>query len=134
MWICPKCNRTFAGKNQSHYCSDKDPGELFLGKPDELVRCFDALCQQTLHWEPNSFGVAVKAIVFSNPSAWLIVTPMTKWMDLKIYADQAIDSPRVHKQKQYGDKFAIIFRVQQEHQVNEELIELLRIGYDYARN
>jgi hypothetical protein len=131
-WVCPKCKRRFKSANQSHSCTNKDIGELFLGKPDELVLAFDVLLQTTASWAPNSFGAATHSIVFTNSKAWLIIKPMKTVLDIKFYYDEEIPSDRFHKIGNYFGKFAHHIRVSDAEQLDKEFFELIRIGYDYA--
>ncbi len=66
-------------------------GELFLGKPDELVLALDKLLVLTADWQPNEVGVAKNAIVSTSKKAWLIVKPMSKKLDIKFYHTYEIE-------------------------------------------
>ena len=43
MWKCPRCERMFKTKNQSHSCVKQDIGIFFENRPDNLVIAFDSL-------------------------------------------------------------------------------------------
>lgn len=131
-WICPRCKRRFKTANQSHSCSQKDIGELFIGRSDELVLLFDKIYQHTVRWEPNSVGAATNSIVFSNRKAWLIVKPMKHCLDVKFYFHEVIESDRIHKTTSYFGKFAHHIRVYDEGQVDTHFFDLIRQGYEYA--
>tara|TARA_R110002049_G_scaffold20846_4_gene76605 strand:- start:668 stop:1000 length:333 start_codon:yes stop_codon:yes gene_type:complete len=107
-------------------------GELFLGKPDEMVLAFDALLQTTSSWSPNSVGTATHSIVFTNSKAWLIVKPMKTVLDIKFYYHEEIPSDRFHKISNYFGKYAHHIRVSDAEQLDNEFFELIKKGYDYA--
>ncbi|MEL7122789.1 MAG: DUF5655 domain-containing protein [Bacteroidota bacterium] len=132
MWICPKCERHFKTKNQSHACETKDIGEFFEGKPDGLVLAFDKILTAVIDWDPNSVGPAKNAIVFANKKAWLIIKPMSKELDIKFYSDQPLESEIFKKVGEYRNVFVYHIRVKHELEVTEEVIDLLREGYNYA--
>lgn len=132
MWTCPKCNRQFKIRNQSHTCVKKDIGELFLDKPDELVLAYDTLYQMVIPWLPNSVGATTKAIVFTSKKAWLIVKPMKQELDLKFYYHEPIQSDLIKRRGMMGRKHAHHIRVNHEDQVNGELLQLLKIGHDFS--
>ena len=132
MWTCPKCERRFKTTNQSHSCVPQDLGRLFLDRPDELVLAFDTLMREVLVWEPNSLGATQNAIVFTNRKAWLIVRPMRKELDVKIYQDEELDHGRIKKIHEYRGVYGHHFRIREEEEVDRELLELLRLGFDYA--
>lgn len=132
MWTCPTCNRKFRINNQSHMCVVKDIGELFLDKPDNLVLTFDTLLTAIGNWKPLSYGASVNTIVFTNKKAWLIVRPMSKELDLKIYSNEILESGLIKKTQAFGEIFAYHLRIKEEYEVTSELVALLRKGYDYA--
>lgn len=132
MWKCPSCKRNFKSANQSHTCTTFDMGELFLGKPDALVASFDLLLQEVQDWEPMSMGAAKHSIVLTSIKAWLIVKPMKSELDLKFYNSKVLDSGRFKKVTQYNAKYAHHIRISDPMEVDRQLIDLLRIGFDYS--
>ena len=88
MWNCPKCERNFKTRNQSHMCAIVSIDDLFAGKPDDLLMAFDALLVGVIDWNPCSVGATRKAIFFAKEKAWLIVKPMSKQLDIKFYSKE----------------------------------------------
>ncbi len=41
MWRCPRCERQFANRNQSHSCGKYDLESHFQGKPAEMRQLYD---------------------------------------------------------------------------------------------
>jgi hypothetical protein len=107
-------------------------GELFLGKPDDLVLAFDVILQETGGWGEMTVGTAKNCIVFTSCKAWLILRPMTKELDVKFYYSEIIPSERVRKTTAYGKKYAHHIRVRSEREVDEELFDLLRKGHEFS--
>lgn len=132
MWTCPKCQRVFRGTNQSHMCVNTTIDDLFAGRPEELILAFDKLLIAVLEWEPNNVGAAKHSLVFTNERAWLILKPMAKQLDLKIYLDRPLPHDRVFRSTLYGKKYAHHFRVKSEEEIDEELLSLLRIGFNFG--
>ena len=132
MWQCPRCERMFKTKNQSHSCVQQDMGVLFENRPDNLVIAFDTLMTAVLNWEPNSVGTSKNAIVFTNKKAWLIIKPMTKELDIKFYSDESLDGDLFKKITFYGGKYAHHIRIRDEVEVTEGLLHYLKIGFDFA--
>lgn len=132
-WTCPKCERSFANKNQYHICSTGDVWELFEGRPDEVLLAFDTLMSTVLEWEPCEVSKAKTTAVFSNGrKAWLIVRPMKSQLDIWFYHSEELDHPSLHRIKPFGKRFAHHVRVSDEVQLTREVLDLLRIGYDFA--
>ena len=135
MWICPNCQRPFKTTNQSHFCGEKTIDEIFAGKPDNVLLAFDDVLLATESWEPNVITPARKALVFSNRRAWLIVRPMSKLLDVSFYTAGPLTAPAIHKsiaQNEAGTKFRHTVRLHGPGEVTQEVLDLFRLGYDYA--
>ncbi|MEM6261040.1 MAG: DUF5655 domain-containing protein [Bacteroidota bacterium] len=132
MWQCPVCKRNFKQTNQFHMCTTKDIGELFLGKPDELVLAYDDLVQGMAGWEPNSIGASIHSIVMTSKKAWLIIKPMKSQLDVKFYTDDPPISKRIKKTTSYRNKFACHIRIAHPDEIDEEVFFLLRKGFEHS--
>ncbi len=132
MWTCPSCERLFKTQNQSHSCVEQDLGILFENRSDNLVIAFDSLMTSVLNWEPNSIGASKNTIVFTNKKAWLIVRPMTKELDVKFYYDESLDGDVFKKITFYGGKYAHHIRIKDELEITSEVLDFLKIGFDFA--
>lgn len=68
MWTCPKCGRSFAKQNQSHYCGKKPETieEYIAAQPEEVQRY---LCQvqNAIH---TAIPEAQEKISWSMPTYW----------------------------------------------------------------
>jgi len=113
-------------------CTTKDIGELFIGKPDELVLAFDSIMTAVMQWQPNHVGASVHTIIFTNKKAWLIIRPMKKELDVKFYCDDRLESELIKKIVPYPNKSAHHLRVSHENEVTSEFLKLLREGFNYA--
>ena len=54
-WTCPRCNRTFARRNQRHVCGTGERSEVLRGRPPELVDLYAALEQFARSLGPVEF-------------------------------------------------------------------------------
>lgn len=132
MWTCPNCNRNFATTNQSHTCSSRTVGEIFMDKPDQLVLIYAAILEGTETWKPNSIGAAKHAVVFTNKKAWLIIKPMSKVLDIKFYTGHEVVDKLIHKSTLYYGKYAHHIRFDEPEQLTADFFKLIRQGFDYA--
>ncbi len=130
MWQCPKCDRVFQTTNQQHICVKKDVGELFIDKPDDMVLAWDTLTQIVMSWQPNTYSATTKSIVYTSKKAWLIIKPMKSELDVKFYHQDKLTSDRFKKQVSYPNKVAHHIRISHEDQVDQEVIELLKQGFE----
>lgn len=111
-------------------CVEQDMDRLFENRPDNLILAFDALLTKVIDWEPNSVGASKNAIVFTNQKAWLIVRPMTKELDVKFYHEEPLQNERFKKVKKWASRYAHHIRIQSEEEIDEEMLRLLRIGFE----
>ncbi|MEN0004884.1 MAG: DUF5655 domain-containing protein [Bacteroidota bacterium] len=132
MWECPICKRKFKVTNQSHICTTKTVGELFVDAPDAFVLAYDDIIQEVQQWEPCYVGASTKAVVVTSTIAWLIIRPMKTRLDVKFYTAQPVESERVRQVRPFNNKFGNHIHIRYPEQVDEELFELLRIGFDYS--
>ena len=110
----------------------KDVGELFIGRPDELVLAWDTLTQTVMKWQPNVYSASTKSIVYTSKKAWLIVKPMKEILDLKFYHKDRIESDLISKHTSYPNKFAHHIRISNESHIDNLLMSLLKRGYEYS--
>jgi len=132
MWECPTCHRLFKNTNQSHMCSTKDIGELFVGKPDALVLAYDDIYQVISGWKPFSCGASVHSIIVTSKTAWLIIKPMKKELDVKFYSAHPVDSERIHRTTTYSNKIAHHLRIRDPIQVDQGFFDIIRHGFEFS--
>ncbi len=130
MWICPKCERSFKSDNQSHICNTNTIDDIFEGKSDNMIMAFDKVLIGVIDWDPCTVGTSSKSIVFTKSTAWLIVRPMAKVLDIKFYFPTLIQHRLIKKTNKYPKKVAHHIRISDESEVTTELLNLLRRGYD----
>jgi hypothetical protein len=115
-------------------CNDITVDDIFAGKPDDLLLAFDEVLLAVMDWEPNLIGAATKAVVFTNKRAWLIVRPMSKLLELSFYSAEELTSPAFHKTGLAikKDKFRHSIRLSGPGEITPEIVDLLKIGFDYG--
>ena len=130
MWRCPDCERLFEKGGQSHTCTRIELGELFERKPDNMVLAFDAILQAIVPWEPNEVSVARHSIVCTSRRAWCIIKPMARQLDVKVYLSTELPSPLIRRITPYGKRYGHHIRISEPEEVTEEVIKLLRRGWE----
>ena len=132
MWTCPKCERRFNRDNQSHYCTSKSIDDLFDKKPESLLLAFDKVLLAVYEMGEISIGASVNTVIFTNKRAFLIVRPMSKLLDLKFYHNEHLKSGKFHKSGEWGNKFYFHIRAKDEDDIDDEVINLLKKGFEYG--
>lgn len=68
MWTCPKCGRTFARTNQSHWCGEKPPSvDEYLARQPEDIRPELEQMRDILR---RALPDAEERIAWSMPTLW----------------------------------------------------------------
>ena len=53
MWTCPECGRSFANRNQSHFCSHVRLEDHFKGREPDVVATFERLLEAAAKSGPS---------------------------------------------------------------------------------
>jgi hypothetical protein len=95
--ICPKCNRSLRNINAFHYCKEVDIDELFVNKSDDILMAFDKLLEHTQFGEDVDMSATKNCVVFVRNKTFLVVKPMTKWLEVKFYSTEMIEDEDLYK-------------------------------------
>lgn len=98
-WTCPKCDRRFGRRNQSHECAPAMTLDDYFaadGPPFERP-VFEAVYAHLaslgpLHLEPVSVG-----LFFKRSRTFVELRPMTRWMKLSFILSHRVDDPRISR-------------------------------------
>ena len=136
MWTCPECSRSFRRNKQQHICVQKDPYDLVEGKPDNVLLAFDTLLTRLLEGEGCGVDASKNTVLFNvNLRVWLVVRPMKDKLDLGFYYDEELQSPLLHRIDSLGkQRFMHHVRIEDEVELTAELMDFLKIGFDFAAN
>lgn len=88
-WTCPKCERELPWKDYRHYCARVSVDSLFEGRSAELVLAFDKLLAEVADWDKVLVSTTPNCIVFYRRTAFLVIRPLKKWLEVKYYAKGA---------------------------------------------
>ncbi|HWM02150.1 MAG TPA: DUF5655 domain-containing protein [Actinophytocola sp.] len=95
-WTCPKCDRRFGRRNQSHECSPAMSLEDYFATGPPFERpIFDAVHGHLttvgpVHLEPVSVG-----LFFKRSRTFVELRPMTRWVVLSFILSRSVDDPRI---------------------------------------
>jgi hypothetical protein len=134
IWTCPNCHREFFRKNQQHYCSEHTIEDLLAERPPEVTLAFDALLLAVADWQPQTIGAGKAAIIFNNGKAWMVVRPMKAELDVAFFYGELLKSPAIKTARLDNmgkNKYIHHIRLHDENDVTDEVIGLLRKGFDY---
>jgi hypothetical protein len=127
-WTCPRCDRSFGRRNQSHVCLPTvDVDHYFAGRPEYEREIYDAVVghlltvDDTIDVEAATVGILVK-----KRRTFVELRPKKKWYELSIMLTRPIDDPRVSKTIVVSRaRYAYCFRLRDVSDVDDDLRELL---------
>ena len=130
MWTCPICERDLKRENQWHMCIKADLDSLFAGKPKELEFIFDKILAEVIDWDNVIVSNTKKAIMFVHNQTFLVIRPMSKFLDLQFYSKEVQSCPPFFKSRQVSKKFENHLRISTLEELSPKLISWIRDSYE----
>ena len=131
MWTCPTCERDLLRENQWHICVKADLDSLFAGKPKELEYIFDKILAEVVEWDGVIVSNTQKCVLFVHRQTFLVIRPMSKFLDLQFYSKEELPGPPFLKSKKVSKRFQNHFRISRLEELSPVLIKYLRDSYDF---
>lgn len=128
-WKCPKCERTLKNANQWHCCINQDIDNLFLNKPEELLLVFDKILSYAAAFSLVEISATKNCIVFFSTQTFLVIKPMKKELNIKIYLEEASEDEIFFKVALYGKQHEHNLRIATVEQVNNEVLGFIKKSY-----
>ena len=94
MWTCPKCDRRFANRNQTHACGRFDLDRVLGNHAPEVVGVFERFRDEVLRCGPAAVVPERTRIAFQARMSFAAVTPRARWLDGHlVLAKRVLDRP-----------------------------------------
>lgn len=97
LWICPRCRRRFANRNQSHACGRHDLAHHFQGKDRSIRALYDAVRRAVARCGPVTVIPEKTRIAFQARMSFAQVTPRTRWLDGHVVLARRLPHPRFRR-------------------------------------
>jgi hypothetical protein len=94
LWICPKCSRGFANRNQSHFCSNVRLDEHFAGRAPQVVATFNKLVAAAEKAGPVTVVPEKTRIAFQVRMSYAAFTLRRRWIDGHVVLARRLESSR----------------------------------------
>ena len=130
--ICPKCNRKLRNINAWHYCAKVSIDDLFADKSDEILLVFDEILQRVSTWDNVDVSATKNCVVFVKNKPFLVIKPMTKFIEIKFHALEPIEDEDLHKCIIWNGKYEGIFRLQNTQQLNNKIFNFIKESYQIS--
>lgn len=128
-WKCPQCERTLKNANQWHCCTNQDIDNLFVNKPEELLLVFDKILSFVADLGAIEISATKNCVVFFSSQTFLVIRPMQKQLNIKIYLEELSDDELFFKVALYGKQHEHNLRIATLEQVNGEVLGYIKKSY-----
>jgi Domain of unknown function (DUF5655) len=130
MWACPACGRTFANRNQSHFCSRVSLGAHFVGREPQVVATFERLIEAARRNGPVTVVPEKTRIAFQVRMSFAAFTLRRRWIDGHVVLARRLESPRFRRVDYISPGNQVhVFRLTEPSQVDEEVSGWLSEAY-----
>ncbi|WP_086541186.1 DUF5655 domain-containing protein [Algoriphagus antarcticus] len=111
-------------------CSKAELSTLFERNPKELEFAFDKILAEIYEWYKVIVSNTQNAVMFVHRQTFLIIRPMSKFLDLKFYSKDQQPCPPFFKSTQVSKKFENHYRISSLDELSPTLIRLIRQSYE----
>jgi hypothetical protein len=135
LWVCPRCARTFAARNQTHTCRPlADLDRHFLGKDPEVRRAFDAVLAEVRRLGPVTVLPQSTRIALHVRMSFAAFVPRRHWLDGHVVLARRVASPRFRRVEEYSPRNVLhAFRLHGPGDVDSEVRSWLAEAYQVGR-
>ena len=131
LWLCPKCDRPFANRNQSHSCGRYSVEDFLRGKSKHSIALFNRFRQMIESCGPVILAPAKTRVGFQ---VRMIFASVNKLNDDGLFAHlvfaRRFEHPRFTKVESFSPRnHANNFRIQTLEELDDEVLEWMRESY-----
>jgi uncharacterized protein DUF5655 len=130
LWRCPKCDREFANRNQSHACARHELEAHFRDKPPTIRGLFDAVVAAVAVCGPVKVLPEKTRIALQVRMSFAQLTPRARWIDGHVVLARRLEHPRFRRIETISPRNHVHhFRLTSLADVDAELAAWLREAY-----
>ena len=135
LWVCPRCARAFANRNQTHTCAPLgDVDSHFAGSQPRVRETFDAVLEAVAALGPVTVLPERTRIALQVRMSFAAFVARRRWLDGHVVLDRRIDSPRFRRIEEYSPRNVLhAFRLTGPADVDSEVRDWLAAAYAVGR-
>lgn len=123
MWKCPKCDRVFKTKNQSHSCVKIELDDLFLDKPLNIRQMYEKLHSECSKFSKLTTDTTRGCVYFVDVERFLVIKPQKNGLILEFVLNGKYDVFPVIKIYDLGKgRYAHRLKLDAPDDINEQVI------------
>src|SRR5882724_5055740 len=131
LWHCPKCDRPFANRNQSHSCGQYSVKDFLVGKNENSIGLFNRFREMIESCGPVILAPAKTRVGFQ---VRMIFASVNRLNDDGLFAHvvfaRRFEHPRFTKVESFSPRnHANNFRIQALEELDDEVLEWMRESY-----
>jgi hypothetical protein len=126
LWRCPRCDRAFANRNQSHACGRHDPASHFAGKSETVRAIYDAFLAMLEGFGPVTVLPEKTRIAFQVRMSFAQLTIRRRWVLGHLVLARRVEDPLFTRVETFSPRNHL------HHFRLNDPAEVRRLG-DYAR-
>ncbi len=131
LWRCPRCERTFAARRQTHTCAAlRTLDDLFAGCHVQVRATFDRVLGVVQALGPVEVLPQRTRIALHLRMSFAALMPRQKWLDGHVVLDHRLESQRFRRIEVYSRRNVLhAFRLQSPQEVDAEVAAWLEAAY-----
>ena len=130
LWTCAKCGRSFANRNQSHFCSDVRLEAHFSGRDPDVVATFHALVEAARTSGPLKVLPEKTRIALQVRMSFAAFSLRRHWVDGHVVLARRLESPRFRRIDVISPRNQVhVFRLCEPAEVDAEVGRWLAEAY-----
>lgn len=131
LWVCPRCGRQFANRNQSHSCGGFTVEDNLKGKSPQVIELYRRFEAVVVSLGEVSITPAMTRIGFQARMIFAAVTPKSSRLDGHVVLRRKLENPRFTKVESPAPNcFVHHFSLSSAEEIDEELKSWLKEAYE----
>jgi Domain of unknown function (DUF5655) len=131
LWTCPECRRTFANRNQTHFCGSTTSLDAHFERRDPRVRAlFDRFVAHVRALGPVEILPEKTRIAFHVRMSFAVLSPRKDGLVGHFVLARRVEHPRFTRVETYSARNHLhAFRIVDERDFDEEFLAFLAEAY-----
>jgi endogenous inhibitor of DNA gyrase (YacG/DUF329 family) len=130
LWKCPTCGRSFANRNQSHFCSEVRLEDHFAGREPQVVATFHRLREVAQRSGPVKVLPEKTRIAFQVRMSFAAFMLRRRWVDGHVVLARRLESSRFRRVDVISPRNQVhVFRLHEPADVDDEVERWLAEAY-----
>jgi hypothetical protein len=130
LWRCPKCRRSFANRNQTHFCGRHSLEAHFAGKPPAIKAIYRGFVTALRAFGPVKVLPEKTRIAFQVRMSFAQLTPRRQWIDGHLVLARPTPASCIRKIETFSRRNHVhYFRLASVEDITPELVALMRDAY-----